>query len=53
MGDKGEKAGEVVDQLGRLAELGFDVAMGGVANLWQITPLEVIAAKVIPAVADL
>jgi alkanesulfonate monooxygenase SsuD/methylene tetrahydromethanopterin reductase-like flavin-dependent oxidoreductase (luciferase family) len=51
--DVGEKAGEIVDQLGRLAELGFDVAMGAVANVWQVTPLEVLAAEVIPAVADL
>jgi hypothetical protein len=27
--------------------------MGGVANVWQVTPLEVLAAKVIPAVAGL
>ena len=53
VGEKGERAGETVDQLGRLAELGFDVAIGMVADVWQVTPLEVIASDVIPAVARL
>jgi F420-dependent oxidoreductase-like protein len=53
VGDKGEKAGEVVDQLGRLAEMGFQAAIGAVANVWDVTPLEVIGSEVIPAVADL
>jgi hypothetical protein len=53
VGEKGKKAAEVVDQLGRLAELGFDAALGQVANVWQVTPLEVIAAEVIPAVSSL
>jgi F420-dependent oxidoreductase-like protein len=53
VGEKGEKAAEVVDQLGRLADLGFQAAIGAVANVWQVTPLEVMAAEVIPAVASL
>jgi F420-dependent oxidoreductase-like protein len=53
VGEKGEKAAEVVDQLGRLAGLGFQAAIGAVANVWQVTPLEVIASEVIPAVAGL
>ena len=53
VGEKGEKTAEVIDRLGQMAELGFDVAMGAVANVWQVTPLEVIAAEVIPAVAGL
>ena len=36
-----------------MAELGFEVAIGAVANVWQVTLLEVIAADVIPAVAGL
>jgi hypothetical protein len=43
----------VVDQLGRLADMGFQAAIGAVANVWQITPLEVIASDVIPAVRNL
>jgi alkanesulfonate monooxygenase SsuD/methylene tetrahydromethanopterin reductase-like flavin-dependent oxidoreductase (luciferase family) len=53
VGGKGEKTDEVIDRLGRMAELGFEVAIGAVANVWQVTPLEVIAADVIPAVAGL
>jgi hypothetical protein len=33
--------------------MGFGAAIGAVANVWQVTPLEVIAADVIPAVARL
>jgi F420-dependent oxidoreductase-like protein len=51
-GPKGEKAVDIVDQLGALAEMGFDTAIGAVANVWDVTPLEIIGAEVIPAVAD-
>src|SRR6266567_2841916 len=53
VGEKGEKTAEVTDRLGQLAEIGFDAAIGSVANVWQVTPLEAIAADVIPAVAGL
>ncbi|HYZ57029.1 MAG TPA: LLM class F420-dependent oxidoreductase [Streptosporangiaceae bacterium] len=53
VGEKGEKANEVIDQLGRLAEMGFQAAIGGVRDVWRLTPLEVIGSKVIPAVASL
>jgi F420-dependent oxidoreductase-like protein len=53
VGTRGEQAGEVVDQLGKLAEMGFQAAIGAVANVWDVTPLEVIGSKVIPAVAGL
>ena len=53
VGDKGEKAAQVVDQLGELADLGFQAAIGPVVNVWQITPLEIIGSEVIPAVAGL
>ncbi len=53
VGATGEKAAQVTDQLGRLAEMGFQVAIGAVANVWDITPLEVIGSEVIPAVAPL
>ena len=52
-GEKGEKAAEMVDQLGNLAGMGFQAAIGAVANVWQVTPLEVIGSQVIPAVANL
>jgi F420-dependent oxidoreductase-like protein len=53
VGTHGEKTAEVIDQLSRLAEMGFETAIGVVDDVWQITPLEVIADKVIPAVAEL
>ncbi|MCO6010329.1 LLM class F420-dependent oxidoreductase [Actinoallomurus purpureus] len=52
-GEKGEKTGEIVDALGGLAELGIDAVIGGVSDVWRITPLEAIGSEVIPAVADL
>jgi F420-dependent oxidoreductase-like protein len=53
VGAKGEKAAQVVDQLGGLAVMGFDAAIGGVANVWDVTPLEIIGSEVIPQVAGL
>jgi F420-dependent oxidoreductase-like protein len=43
----------IVDELGALAGLGFHAAIGAVRDVWEVTPLEVIGAEVIPAVADL
>jgi F420-dependent oxidoreductase-like protein len=53
VGERGENAGQVIDQLGELAAMGFQAAIGAVANVWSIAPLEVIGARVIPAVAGL
>ena len=53
VGENGEKSAEVVDQLGRLAEMGFEVAIGAVANVWDVRPLEIIGSEVIPQVAGL
>ncbi len=53
VGEKGEKAAQVVDQLGQFASMGFQAAIGAVANVWEITPLEIIGSEVIPAVAGL
>jgi hypothetical protein len=53
VGEKGEKTGQVVDQLGALAEMGFQVAIGMVARVWEVAPLEVIGSEVIPAVVGL
>jgi len=53
VGERGERAREVVDQLGGLAEMGFDMAIGSVAGVWDLRPLEIIGSQVIPAVAGL
>jgi F420-dependent oxidoreductase-like protein len=50
--DPSQGGQRIVDDLGRLAELGFDAAIGAVANVWDVTPLEVIGSDVIPVVAD-
>jgi F420-dependent oxidoreductase-like protein len=42
----------IIDELGALAEMGFDAAIGGVAGVWEVTPLELIGEEVIPRVAD-
>ena len=42
----------IVDDLGALAGLGFDAAIGAVAGVWDVAPLELIGAEVIPVVAD-
>jgi F420-dependent oxidoreductase-like protein len=52
-GERGEKVGEMVDQLATLADLGFDAAIGMVVNVHALRPLEIIGAEVIPAVAGL
>jgi F420-dependent oxidoreductase-like protein len=43
----------IIDELGALAELGFDAALGAVRNVWDVRPVEFIGSEVIPAVADL
>jgi len=53
VGKDGDQAGAVVDRLGALAEMGFDAAIGSVANIWDVTPLEIIGSRVIPQVAGL
>jgi F420-dependent oxidoreductase-like protein len=53
VGAKGENAAQIVDQLGGLAGLGFGAVLGGVVNVWDVTPLEVIGSEVIPQVAAL
>src|ERR1700728_4547279 len=53
VGERGERAGQVVDQLGALAEMGFQAAIGGGARVWEVRALEGIGGEVIPAVAGL
>jgi len=53
VGEKGEKAGQVADELAALAGMGFGVAIGRVARVWEVSPLEIIGSQVIRAVAPL
>ena len=51
VGDRGENVGQLVEQLRGLSRMGFKTAIGGVKDVWKITPLEIMAREVIPAVA--
>ncbi len=52
VGERGEKAGELIGQLRWLAGMGVETVIGMVPNVDKISPLEVIGSEVIPAVAD-
>lgn len=53
VGENGERAAELVDQLRPYAALGFDEVHGSLREVWKITPIEVMGREVIPAVAAL
>ena len=53
VGERGEKADELIQQLRWLAGMGVETVIGFVPHVDRITPLEVIGSEVIPAVADL
>ncbi|HEX3792403.1 MAG TPA: LLM class F420-dependent oxidoreductase [Pseudonocardiaceae bacterium] len=52
-GRNGENVGQLVDQIGKLGELGIQTVTGKVTDAALITPLERIGSDVIPAVAGL
>jgi alkanesulfonate monooxygenase SsuD/methylene tetrahydromethanopterin reductase-like flavin-dependent oxidoreductase (luciferase family) len=45
-------AQRIIDDLATLAGLGFDAAIGGVVNVWDVSPLEFIGSEIIPVAAD-
>jgi F420-dependent oxidoreductase-like protein len=53
VGTDGEKAGEVVEQLGKLAEAGAQTVIGACIGVENIRPLEIVGRDVIPRVAKL
>ncbi|GAB3971262.1 LLM class F420-dependent oxidoreductase [Plantactinospora veratri] len=50
VGDNGEKTGQLLDELRRLHDLGFDAAIGAAPQLPRLDVLERIGADVIPVV---
>ena len=52
VGERGEKAGELVGQLRWLAGMGVETVIGMVPNVDKISLLEVIGSEVIPGAAD-
>lgn len=53
LGERGERVNEVVDDLGRLGELGIEVAHGGLARVWEPRTMEIVAEQLVPAVSEL
>jgi len=53
VGEKGERTGQIVEDLQGLAALGFQAAMGQAVRVSELTPLEVIGKEVIPAISDM
>jgi len=52
-GEKGEKVGELLTQLERLAKLGISEAHGWVPRVHEIEPLKILGREVVPAIAEL
>jgi alkanesulfonate monooxygenase SsuD/methylene tetrahydromethanopterin reductase-like flavin-dependent oxidoreductase (luciferase family) len=52
-GPNGENVGQVVEQLGRLAEAGAETVIGAVAGAENLKPLEIVGRDVLPQVAGL
>jgi alkanesulfonate monooxygenase SsuD/methylene tetrahydromethanopterin reductase-like flavin-dependent oxidoreductase (luciferase family) len=53
VGPQGEKVGELVAKLEWLAGMGIETVFGWVVGVERITPLEIMARRVIPAAAEL
>ena len=53
VGERGEKASQVIEHLRWLSGMGIETVIGFVPNVDRITPLEIIGDEVIPAVANL
>lgn len=53
LGEHGERVEETIEHLHELAELGVQVAHGGLADAGSLRPLELMAERIIPAVAEL
>ncbi|MGC8627435.1 MAG: LLM class F420-dependent oxidoreductase [Acidimicrobiales bacterium] len=53
LGEKGERVGQVIGDLRKLAASGVQVAHGRVQRVWELAPIELIGKEVIPAIAAL
>ena len=50
LGENGERVNETIEHLHELAELGFTVAHGSLAQVGTLRPLDIMAERVIPAI---
>jgi alkanesulfonate monooxygenase SsuD/methylene tetrahydromethanopterin reductase-like flavin-dependent oxidoreductase (luciferase family) len=53
VGPNGELTGALVEQLGVLAEMGVQTAIGGMPQVQTLTPIEIVGRDVIPQVRGL
>jgi alkanesulfonate monooxygenase SsuD/methylene tetrahydromethanopterin reductase-like flavin-dependent oxidoreductase (luciferase family) len=53
VGERGEKAPALIEQLRGFAEMGIDMVIGRVLGDYRITPIELMGQEVLPAVAEL
>ncbi len=53
LGERGERAGQVVEELGELAGTGIQVAHGRLLRPWDMRNFEILGSEVVPAVAGL
>ena len=53
VGPNGENAGQVVEQLGKFAEIGVQTAIGALMGMENIKPIESVAKDVLPQVSKL
>jgi F420-dependent oxidoreductase-like protein len=53
VGADGSNVGRIVERLGLLAEMGVEHAIGGVADLETLKPIEIVGHDLIPQVRDL
>ena len=49
LGEKGERVGEIIEGLRRLAGLGFTVAHGGIRHAWDTSQFEYFKNEIVPA----
>jgi len=52
VGERGEKADELIGQLRWLSGMGIETVIGGVSDVDRIAPLETIGRGVVPVVTD-
>ncbi|MDQ1484039.1 MAG: hypothetical protein QOF35_2115 [Actinomycetota bacterium] len=52
LGENGERVEEVIEHLHELSELGIQLAHGTVIDAGSLRPLEMMAERIVPAVAD-
>jgi len=53
IGSDGSRVGQVLDNLYAFAELGIQTAIGGVAGVENLTPMEIVGRDIIPKIAVL